>query len=350
MSTQRISDTSISTSSGWSLSGAQHVNWAGNGFIAFGRAGSNAVGQTASYDFTAVSGEQYNGSGNFWSHNANNDTVWHHYTVRVVDNVTGAVLTSVDNAFDDGKSATTIFSFNGTHSGDLRVEVYVRFQTGNAASVDLIMDDLSIIGPDPATFPCFTKGTHINTQTGLRRVEDLRAGDFIEIQDGTFEPILWIGNRTVSAIGKRRPIRITAGALGNGLPIQDLIVSRQHRMLMMSPIAERIFGAREVLISAIKLTELPGIYIDDSFESVDYFHILFKKHEIIFSEGSPSESLYCGPEALKMLPEETMEEILFLFPEFNEFDFSPETAKLIPQNDMQRRFVAKLVKSHMSCP
>ena len=49
------------------------------------------------------------------------------------------------------------------------------------------------------------------------------------------------------------------GALGNGLPRRDLLVSRQHRMLVRSSIAGRMFGDKEVLVAAHHLTALPGV-------------------------------------------------------------------------------------------
>src|SRR5690606_41194845 len=55
------------------------------------------------------------------------------------------------------------------------------------------------------------------------------------------------------------PVRITAGALGNGMPEQDLMVSPQHRVLIRSKIALRMFNITEVLIPAIKLCDMDGI-------------------------------------------------------------------------------------------
>lgn len=80
------------------------------------------------------------------------------------------------------------------------------------------------------------------------------------------------------------------------------MVSRQHRMLVRSKVAERMFGRPDALVSAIKLTALPGIYVDDQVEEVEYFHILFDQHEIVWAEGAPSESMFAGPEALKSIP------------------------------------------------
>ncbi len=98
--------------------------------------------------------------------------------------------------------------------------------------------------------------------------------------NGTSVPVLRVFSATFVAIDfarnpKLRPGHISVGALGSGLPTRDFLVSRQLRMLVSSKVAERMFGERNVLVPAIRLTDLPGIYIDEAIESVTYFHLLF---------------------------------------------------------------------------
>jgi hypothetical protein len=197
---------------------------------------------------------------------------------------------------------------------------------------------------------CFTAGTSIETSQGPQLIEDVSKGDLIKTQDG-LATVRWIGSRTydtmtLSANPKLQPVRIVAGAMGLGLPLRDLLVSRQHRMLVSSKIIERVCGASEALISAIKLTELPGIFVDDSVEGVEYFHILFDRHEVIFAEGTPSESLYTGPETLKTLSHEAREEILTIFPELADANYQPKPARTIPNGATQKRIVARHLKNN----
>ena len=150
---------------------------------------------------------------------------------------------------------------------------------------------------------CFCAGTLIRTPEGSTPIENLSEGDLVETHDNGAQEIKWIGTRRINfdkpeaQDEKLRPIRITAGALGSNLPARDLWVSRQHRMLISSKVSERMFGETAVLVPAIKLIELPGIFIDQDIETVEYFHLLFDRHEVIFAEGAPSESLFTGPEA-----------------------------------------------------
>ncbi len=197
---------------------------------------------------------------------------------------------------------------------------------------------------------CFTTGALISTSQGQQRIETIKVGDRVKTLDG-FSVVRWIGRRCVgfeelARSPKLRPIRIMAGTLGAELPKRDLLVSRQHRMLVQSKIANRMFGESEVLIPAIKLTELPGIFTDESADSVNYFHLLFDKHEIIFAEGAPTESLFTGPEALKAISPESREEILALFPAVAELDYSPEPARLIPPGKQQKQLVARHLKNN----
>ena len=63
-----------------------------------------------------------------------------------------------------------------------------------------------------------------------------------------------------------------------------------------------MFGTRDSLIAAVKLTDLPGISIDTHCSAVTYIHLLFNQHEVIFANGAPCESLHTGAEAMKSIP------------------------------------------------
>lgn len=179
--------------------------------------------------------------------------------------------------------------------------------------------DVSRYGLATPGFLCFRHGTRILTDQGEVAVEDLRPGDLVVTRDHGPRPIRWIGARAVAGAVQRafprlRPVRIAAGALGPGLPARDLWLSRQHRVLVASRIAGRIFGEDEVLLAARHLLGLPGIAIDESDTDLGYFHILLDRHEILLSEGAQTESLFTGPEAVQMMDPGARAEILALFP------------------------------------
>ena len=48
-----------------------------------------------------------------------------------------------------------------------------------------------------------------------------------------------------------------------------------------------MFGTRDSLIAAVKLTDLPGISIDTHCSAVTYIHLLFNQHEVTFANGAP---------------------------------------------------------------
>ncbi|MTH34205.1 hemolysin [Paracoccus limosus] len=204
-------------------------------------------------------------------------------------------------------------------------------------------EELWLPGVDPDTLtphrlhqmgiPCFCRGTRILTVSGEVAVEDLRVGDLVRTRDHGLQPVRWIGGRALDRIDlavspKLRPIRIAAGALGDGMPANDLLVSPQHRILVRSAIAQRMFGSDEVLVAARQLLALDGIE-ELTVDAVEYFHILFDRHEIVVSNGAETESLFTGPEALKAIGPEAAEEIFALFPELRAESAQP-VRPLIP--------------------
>lgn len=166
--------------------------------------------------------------------------------------------------------------------------------------------------------PCFTAGTMIQTVKGERLVEDLQVGNMIWTRDHGHQPLRWIGQRQLTraelaSLPAVTPILIRKGALGAGRPATDLTVSPQHRILIRSGIAQRMFGAAELLVAAKALVGVPGIEVKPDADGITYMHLLFDRHEVLMSNGAETESLYPGPQALIALGS-AAEEIFTLFP------------------------------------
>lgn len=200
-------------------------------------------------------------------------------------------------------------------------------------------------------FVCFASGTLIDTKEGQRQVQDLQPGDLVLTLDHGYQPIRWIGIRRLdrldlTASPHLRPIRIRAGALGDGAPSRDLVVSPQHRILISSRIAQRMFGASEVLVAAKHLVELDGIDTAQDMAEVTYVHLLFDRHEVVFSNGARSESLYVGPQTLKSVGAEALDEIFAIFPELERQSQDPEPARLLANGRMGRRIAARHAKNN----
>ncbi|MEO1703887.1 MAG: Hint domain-containing protein [Pseudomonadota bacterium] len=163
------------------------------------------------------------------------------------------------------------------------------------------------------TIPCFVAGTLILTPDGERRIDELEVGDLVMTHDGGPQPIRWIGTRTIPAAGQFAPIRIAAGALGDH---RQLLVSPQHRVLIRDTLSELLFGEAEVLVSAKHLVNDRTIRPEVG-GFVTYVHMLFDRHEVVFSEGLATESFLPGPQTSECFDKEVLDEICALFPELD---------------------------------
>jgi hypothetical protein len=174
---------------------------------------------------------------------------------------------------------------------------------------------------------CFAAGTQILTGRGKHAaIEDLKQGDTVLTADHGPQEIRWIGARHLTVrdlmeTPSLRPIRIRAGAMGEGRPLNDLVVSPQHRVLVNSKIVQRMFGEAEVLIAAKQLVSIDGIDVIPDIEEVTYYHFLCGHHEVVFANGVRTESLYAGPQALRSLSEDAREEVLMIFPELADIGY-----------------------------
>ncbi|WCR08978.1 Hint domain-containing protein [Paracoccus fistulariae] len=211
------------------------------------------------------------------------------------------------------------------------------------AGSDLTWDNTNVV--------CFGADALIQTPAGEVAAGDLSVGDQVQTRDAGPQTIRWIGSRKLDAAmleahPNLRPIRITAGALGNGLPRSDLIVSPQHRILVRSKIAQKMFGTHEVLVPARQLCEIEGIDLAEDLHEVTYVHFLFDAHQIVLSNGAESESLFTGAQALKSVGPAARNEIFAIFPELARPDHHPLAARELVSGRLARKLAVRHMKNH----
>jgi phosphohistidine swiveling domain-containing protein len=197
-------------------------------------------------------------------------------------------------------------TFTVTGDGNIETKSFtytVKDQFGNIDTAFVTMTSV----------PCFVAGTLILTPAGERRVEDLQPGDLVMTHDDGAQPVRWVGQRKVPAQGAFAPIRIKANTFGDH---RTLLLSPQHRVLIRDGLAELLFGEAEVLVAAKDLVNDRSIRVQAGGE-VDYVHILFDKHQVVFSEGLATESFLPGPQVTAQLERDIVDELAAIFPELN---------------------------------
>ncbi len=183
---------------------------------------------------------------------------------------------------------------------------------GSLGQASLAAADLAV--------PCFTPGTRIETPDGGRAVEALRAGDTVLTLDNGSQALTWVGRTEVWAERLRRhpafrPIHIRADAFGPGRPCRDMLVSPQHRILVSGWQAEVHFGEREALVAALHLVNGSSVTRAWDVTETAYVHLACARHEILISDGLPTESFNPGPMVLPALPEGARAQLRALFPD-----------------------------------
>ncbi len=136
--------------------------------------------------------------------------------------------------------------------------------------------------------PCYRRGTAIATEHGEVAVEALKVGERVMTASGALRPIRWIGVRPLDVRKHPSPedvwpVRVRAGAFGEGSPRRDLWLSRDHAIASegtLIPISALINGHSVAQVRT---------------DRVEYFHVELDRHDVMFAEGLPAESyLDCG--------------------------------------------------------
>lgn len=76
-----------------------------------------------------------------------------------------------------------------------------------------------------------------------------------------------------------QPVRIGAGAVADGVPLRNLLVSPRHALFL-----DGLLIPAETLVNGASVTRCEGL------DSVEYFHIELDSHDVLLAEGCPAES------------------------------------------------------------
>ena len=152
-------------------------------------------------------------------------------------------------------------------------------------------DPVSVNTTDPYNY-CFLEGTLIKTPEGERSVESIKMGDNVMSADGRELTVRWMGHETIrNGIGAsihKAPIKITAGAFGDGLPLSDLYVSNAHAFLLDGHLVVASALINRETITAVPFSDMPSEFT--------YWHIETEEHELVVANGVAAETLSGAPE------------------------------------------------------
>jgi len=241
-------------------------------------------------------------------------------------------------------------------TGDTTRLTFMPEETATQAEMDSFGNgaiDVQNVDETPAPGPvCFAGGTKILTPRGEIPVEDLQVGDIVITVDDGAMPILWISKTKCSwplESDKSKPIKISAGALGQNSPVRDLIVSPQHKVLLSDAYAHELFAETNVLAPAKGLLSLPGVRSMKGKRDVVYYHVLMAKHSILVSDGAPTESFFPGTCAMGMLKQHQRDEVYALFPELAEnpsAGYGPHARHCLSRSESEK--LAAALRQHVT--
>jgi hypothetical protein len=133
---------------------------------------------------------------------------------------------------------------------------------------------------------CFAAGTLIATPEGETTVETLQIGDLVTCADGRSVPVKWIGRQTLHKLftpaERFTPVRVGAGALGNGLPHTDLVLTADHALILDGLAINAGALVNDATIHREPVDSLP--------DRVTYYHVETEAHDVILANGAPAET------------------------------------------------------------
>jgi hypothetical protein len=189
----------------------------------------------------------------------------------------GTTLYATATADLDGQWQTGTVSLNPGATYIVTEQEYAASDTSFANALTPVSSALTL------DIACFASGTRIATTRGEVPVQHLRVGDTALLATGGTAPIVWLGHRRVAVRRHTRPfdvqpVRVAAGAFGEGRPARDLRLSPDHAVF--------VDGVLVPIRHLINDTTIRQAAV----ASVTYWHVELAAHGVLLAEGLPAES------------------------------------------------------------
>jgi hypothetical protein len=193
-----------------------------------------------------------------------------------------ATLSNVVTASGSTTATLTVF----TNSGSQTIPIVSNWTSANL-NVNYVSDGVGGTNVFLTDAPCYAAGTAILTPDGEVAVETIQPGDTVTTSVAghlVARTVIWAGVREIELSHhpdpeQVAPIRFRAGALGDGLPRRDLLLSPDHCLFLDGG-----------LVPAKLLLNGMTIVRDLNRCSVCYHHIELERHALLVAEGVPAES------------------------------------------------------------
>jgi hypothetical protein len=191
-------------------------------------------------------------------------------------------FTQNDEAVFVGYSASDVNNAFASAQTDQFGDVTITLSDGTTVTFTDV-GSVSAVEPYATEAQCFLKGTRIRAPDRDVLVEHLRLGDRVTAWFAGTAPIVWIGHRHIDCRrhpepNKVWPVRVAAGAFGEGLPLRDLLLSPDHVVFVdnvLIPLRRLING-----------TSIEQVLMD----AVTYYHLELPAHDVVLAEGLATES------------------------------------------------------------
>ncbi|WP_083235991.1 Hint domain-containing protein [Halomonas caseinilytica] len=188
----------------------------------------------------------------------------------------------------DGATADDAYDGSSLHitqgNGVTTTQVNASIEMTQAEFEEFKANQDTYLSGSTYTHNCFAAGTMIATPDGEVPVETLSIGDLVMTASGEAVPVKWIGRQSVHRLFSAgyAPVRIKEGALADGQPNRDLVLTANHGVIIDGLVINAGALVNHDTIDYLPWGEMP--------EAITYYHIETETHEVVIANGTEAET------------------------------------------------------------
>lgn len=162
--------------------------------------------------------------------------------------------------------------------------------------------------------------TQIRTPCGAKRADMIRPGDLIVTRDNGLQPVRMIWKRRLTradmtAGSGRAPVRLKPRAIGPMMPMRDLLLAADHRVLVPGYLLATADDRQSCLVAAGDVADASdAAYWDRSTAGQELFTFIFDTHQVFAASGLPVESFLPNASTMSHLTAKLRRELVSRFP------------------------------------